>query len=299
MAILIDESTEAIVQGITGREARIRVRTMMRYGTRIVAGVTPGRGGQFVDNIPVSSTVEEARSNHPGINASAIFVPARFARNAAFEAIDAGIKLITLHPERVPYQDMLEVIAYAKQHGAIVIGPNTLGLISPERALLGMIGGSSEVVREWFMPGPVGVISRSGGSTATLCYYLTQKGIGQSTAISVGGDACVGTTWVDLLPLFEQDPETRVVVAFGEVGTSIEVDAAQMLVNKEFTKPLIAYIAGRYARPGVRFGHAGALVGSIYETVENKQKVLKESGAYIVDHLPDIGETVAKVLNSI
>jgi succinyl-CoA synthetase alpha subunit len=296
VAILLNEHTEVVVQGITGREARLRARVMRDYGTRVVAGVTPGRGGQQLGDIPIYDTVEEARAFHPALSASAIFAPARFARSATLEALSAGIRLITLHAERVPHQDMLEIVAHARRCGARVIGPNALGVISPGRALLGMFAGTAEVAREWFMPGPVGVISRSGGSTATLAYYLTKAGIGQSTVVSVGGDAHIGTTWADLLPMFEQDEQTRAVAAFGEIGTEIEAEAADVIRRGGFTKPLVFYIAGRYARPGVRFGHAGALIGSARGTFESKVQALREAGAFFVDHLPDLPGVVAQVL---
>ncbi len=296
MSILVDENTKVIVQGATGREARLRIKLMQSYGTRVVAGVTPGKGGQTAEGVPIYDTVLEALGHHPGINTSAIFVPARAAKVAAFEALDAGIQVITLHPERVPQQDMLEVIAYAQRYGAHVIGPNTIGLISPEKALVGMIGGNPTSAREFFHRGPVGVLSRSGGHTTTLAFYINQAGLGQSTAVGMGGDAFVGTSLREYLALFEQDPETKVVAYFGEIGTTIEEDAADFIDDGGFTKPMIAYVAGRYARPDVRFGHAGAMISRGVGTAQGKQQALREAGVHVVEHFGDIGTATREIL---
>ncbi len=296
MSIFIDENTEVVVQGATGREARLRIKLMQSYGTRVVAGVTPGKGGQTAEGVPIYNTVIEATEHHPGINTSAIFVPAQAAKLAAFEALDAGIGVITLHPERVPHQDMLEVIAFAKQYGAHVIGPNTIGLISPEKALVGMIGGNPVSATEFFHRGPVGVLSRSGGHTTTLAFYINRAGLGQSTAIGMGGDAFVGTTLWEYLELFEQDPETELVAYFGEIGTTVEEDAADFIRGGGFTKPMVAYIAGRYARPDVRFGHAGAMISRGIGTAQGKQQALREAGVHVVEHFGDIGTVTREIL---
>jgi len=296
MAILIDEKTRLIVQGITGREGRLRARFMQEYGTVVVAGVTPGKGGQTVGGLPVYDTVQEACEAHPGINASVILVPARLARDAAREAIDAGIRVITLHPERLPQQDMMEILAYARGKEVQIIGPNTPGLISPGKAVMGMIGGRVDLARTVFRSGPVGVISRSGGSTATVAYYLSRAGLGQSTAVGMGGDALVGMKWVDLLTLFEADPETRAVAAFGEIGTDMEEEAARFIKEGGFTKPLVAYVSGKYAMPGMRFGHAGAIISRGAGTCAGKIEALKDAGVRVVEHLADIGEVMAGVL---
>jgi succinyl-CoA synthetase alpha subunit len=296
MAILVDESTQVLVQGITGREAQIRVRLMKEYGTHVVAGVTPGRGGQTVEGVPVYNSVQEAKEHHPGITVCSVFVPAQAAKTAAFESIDAGIGVITLHPERVPQQDMLEVIAYARRAKARVIGPNTIGLVSPGKCLVGMIGGRSDLAREFFQPGPVGVISRSGGNTTTLAYYLNRVGLGQSTAVGMGGDAFVGTTLIDLLTEFEKDDETEMVAFFGEIGTSVEEDAAEFIKAGGFTKPLVGYVSGRFAQPDVRFGHAGAIVTRGRGTAQAKIEALRGAGARMVDHFGDTGDVALKVL---
>jgi len=296
MAILINENTKVLMQGITGREARIRAKLMLDYGTKLVAGVTPGKGGQEVLGVPVYDTVMEAKELNPEMSVSAIFVPATIAKDAALEAIDAGIKVIVLLPERMPQQDMLEVIAYAKQNEALVIGPNTIGVISPGKSLVGMIGARLDFANEFFIPGVVGVLSRSGGNTTTLCYYLTKAGVGQSTAISVGGDAFIGATWCDLLQLFQDDPETKGVVLYGEIGTSIEEDAAKFILLGKFTKPVVAYVGGKYVKGGMRFGHGGAIISRGVGTVENKLKTLEKAGVYCVEHFSDIGEAAKEII---
>jgi len=296
VAILVDSNTRVVVQGATGREAVLRIRLMQAYGTQVVAGVTPGKGGQDVDGVPIYNTVQEAREQHPEINTSAIFVPARAARVATIEALDAGIPVITLHPERVPQQDMLEVIAYARGRGAYVIGPNSIGLISPGKALVGMIGGNAKSAREFFRPGPVGVLSRSGGNTTTLAYYINEAGLGQTTAIGMGGDAFVGTTLKDFLKLFEADSETEMVAFFGEIGTAMEEEAAVFIREGGFTKPMVAYVAGIHARENVRFGHAGAMIYRGTGSAQGKRNALREAGVRVVEHFGEIGRVAREIL---
>ena len=296
MAILVDRNTRVVVQGATGREAILRIKLMQAYGTQVLAGVTPGKGGQTVEGVPVYDTVLEARDHHPEINTSAIFVPAAAAKLAAMEALDAGVRVITLHPERVAQQDMLEVIEYARRFQGYVIGPNTIGLISPGKALVGMIGGNATCAQEFFRPGQVGVLSRSGGNTTTLAYYINQAGLGQSTAIGMGGDAFVGTALRDFLELFENDPETTMVAYFGEIGTSVEEDAAEFIAQGGFTKPMVAFIAGRFARPNMRFGHAGAMITRGVGTADAKREALRSAGVHIVDHFGEIGQVARGIL---
>lgn len=297
MSILVDENTRVVVQGATGREAILRIKLMQAYGTKVVAGVTPGKGGQAVDGVPVYNTVVEAMDHHPGINTSTIFVPASAAKVGAFEALDAGIKVITLHPERVPQQDMLEVIEYARKRNAYVIGPNTIGAISPGKALVGMIGGNAQSAREFFQQGPVGVLSRSGGNTTTLAFYINRAGLGQTTAIGMGGDAFVGTTLKEFLALFEQDPETKMVAFFGEIGTSMEEDAAEFIREGGFTKPMVAYVSGVYARPDMRFGHAGAMITRGVGTAQSKREAFRRAGVHVVEHFGEIGNIARSMLN--
>jgi succinyl-CoA synthetase alpha subunit len=296
MAILIDEKKSVLIQGITGREGRARAQLMKEYGTNVVAGVTPGRKGEVVHGIPVFDTVEEANENVGPIDVSVIFIPAALVREAAFEALDGGIKLLVIVPDRVPLYDVLEIADKAKERNARFIGPNTLGLISPGRAVLGMIGGRAESARDWFKPGHVGVTSRSGGITSAISYYLGRAGIGQSSIIHVGGDSVVGTPHPDVIRIFEKDDQTKAVVMFGEIGTSQEERVADLIEKGEFTKPLIAFISGAAAKAGTRFSHAGAIVEGGRGTYEGKVERLKAVGAHVVDHFDDIPRVTKEVL---
>jgi succinyl-CoA synthetase alpha subunit len=296
MAILVDQNSEVLIQGITGREATIRAGVMKGYGTKVVCGVTPGRGGVEVNGVPVYNTVEEAVERHPNVSVSCVFVAARLARDAGMEAIEAGVRVVVMIPERLPHQDMLEIIEKARQKNATVLGPNCIGIVSPGKALVGMLGGTPQLANIIFKPGYCGVLSRSGGHTTTTCFYLSQAGVGQTTGIAIGGDAFVGSTFADLLPLFEKDEETLAVAAYGEIGTTIEEDAARLITEGKFTKPFVIYLAGKYMRPDTRFGHAGAIISSGKGTVQEKEKILREAGAYVVDHLGDIGSVVKRAL---
>lgn len=296
MAILVDQNTEVLIQGITGREARIRAGVMKGYGTKVVCGVTPGRGGMKVEGIPVYNTVQEAKEHHPNLSLTCVFVAARLAKLAAFEALEAGIKVVIMIPERLPQQDMLEIIERARLHKATVLGPNAIGIVSPGKAIVGMIGGTPDLARSIFKEGYCGVLSRSGGHTSTVSFYLTEAGVGQSTSIAIGGDAFVGSTFADLLPLFEADEQTKAVAAFGEIGTTIEEDAARLIKSGGFTKPFVVYLAGKYMQEETRFGHAGAIISRGKGTAREKEEVLREAGAYVVDHLGDLGETVKRVV---
>ena len=296
MAILIDETTRVLVQGITGREGRTRAKLMIDYGTQVVAGCTPGRGGQEVLGVAVYDTVEEAWEAAGPIDLSAVFVPAPLVREAALEAIDAGVRTLVLVPDRVPIYDVLEIASAAKSSGARFLGPNTLGLLSPGKAVAGMIGGRAETAREWFKPGPVGVASRSGGITSSIAYYLNQVGIGQTSIIHVGGDAVVGLPHPDVALEFEKDPDTRAIVIFGEIGGTQEERLAELMKAGEVTKPVVAYIGGKAAKEGTRFSHAGAIVEGGRGTHAGKVEALKAAGAHIVDNFGDIPEVTKKVL---
>lgn len=298
MSILINENTEIVIQGITGREAQGTVMLMKGYGSKLVAGVTPGKGGQVVQGIPVYNSVAEAIEYHPKIEVSCVLVPTGQAKLAVFEALDAGIKIVSFIPERVPQHDVLEIIAYSRLKNSLVIGPNSVGIVSPGKSIIGMIGGTVEYARKIFSEGNCGVLSRSGTGAQTVPFYLTIDGIGQSTVLSTGGDAFVGATWCDILELFERDDQTHVVVAFGEIGTTIEESAAQFIREGRFTKPLIVYIAGRHAIPGFRFGHAGAIITRGKGSVASKIEALSDVGAIIVDNLTDISNKVKEQLSS-
>ena len=296
MAILIDKNTRIVIQGMTGREGRLRSAMMAQAGAVIVAGVTPGRGGETANGVPVYDTVTAARRAHPEINASLVIVPSHAAREAAIEAIAAGVQLVCLMPERLPHHDALEVIAHARAVGARVIGPNSPGLLSPGKSILGGLGGRVEMMRIAYKPGRVGIISRSGGNTMTLAYYLMKSGLGISTAIGVGGDAFVGTSWRELLELFEKDSETDAVVAYGEIGGVNEEGAADCIREGNYTKPLVALIGGQHARQGMRFGHAGAIVSAHSGSAQGKIEALRGAGATVLGHLDEIGPATRAAL---
>lgn len=297
MSILIDEKMNVAVQGITGREGKVRTELMVEYGTRVVAGITPGRHGQEICGVPVFDTMQAANAQRGPIDVSVMFIPAARVKPAAREALEAGVKLLVIVPDRVPLWDALEIAALSKTKGARFIGPNTLGLISPGKAVLGMIGGNAKSARDWFKPGPVGVISRSGGITTAISYYLGRAGIGLSTVLHVGGDSIVGTPHPDAVELFQNDEETKAVVMFGEIGSTQEERVADLIEQGKFTKPLIAFIGGAAATSGTRFSHAGAIIEGNRGTHEGKVKRLKTAGAHVVDDFNDIPEVTRKVLN--
>lgn len=299
MSILVDETSRVIIQGITGREGMARTQLMKDYGTNVIAGVTPGRGGQDVCGVPVYDSVSEAWDKHGPIDASVVFIPAALVRNAALEAIAAGVKLLVIVPDRVPIYDVLEIARAAEARGARFVGPNTLGLLSPGKAVLGMIGGRAERAREWFVPGPVGVTSRSGGMTSAISYYLTRAGLGQSTIVHVGGDPIVGTSHPEVVELFERDPATRVVAMFGEIGSTQEERVADLIESGRFTKPLVAYIGGKAAKAGTRFSHAGAIIEGTRGSYANKVERLRAAGADVVEAIADIPARVAARLKEL
>ncbi|HUU85502.1 MAG TPA: CoA-binding protein [Phycisphaerae bacterium] len=297
MAILIDETKRVLVQGITGREGTARTRLMIDFGTQVVAGCTPGKGGQEVLGVPVFDTIEEAREKVGRIDVSVIFVPAALVKSAALEAVAAGIELLVIVPDRVPIHDVMEIAAAAKEAGTRFVGPNTLGVLSVGRAVLGMIGGRAESAREWFKPGRVGVASRSGGMTSSTGYYLSQAGIGLSTLVHVGGDSIVGTPLPDVVELFESDNDTDAVVMFGEIGGTQEERVADLIEHKKYTKPLIAYIGGAAAKEGTRFSHAGAIIEGGRGTHAAKVERLRAVGATVVDAFGDLPQAAKQVLN--
>ncbi|HOV49170.1 MAG TPA: succinate--CoA ligase subunit alpha [Anaerolineae bacterium] len=296
MAILIDQNKRVLVQGITGREGMARAKLMTEYGTQVVAGVTPGRGGERVEDIPVYDTVLEAWEQVGPLDVSVLFIPAPLVKSAALEAVDAGVKLLVIVPDRVPIYDVLSIAARAQAVGARFIGPNTLGVLSPGKAVLGMMGGRASAAKSWFIPGPVGISSRSGGITSSMAYYLAREGIGATTLVHVGGDAVVGMPHPDVMLEFERDPETQAVVMFGEIGTSQEERVADLIEAGAFTKPLIACIGGKAARQGTRFSHAGAIVEGGRGTYEGKVERLREVGATVVDSFMDLPAATKAVL---
>jgi succinyl-CoA synthetase alpha subunit len=270
---------------------------MLGYGTNIVGGVTPGRAGERVHGLPVFDTVKQAMAELGDVLASVLFIPAPLVKDAALEAYAAGVKLLVIVPDRVPLHDVLDLKAAAEDYGAAFLGPNTLGALSPDRWVLGMMGGSAEAAREFFKPGPVGVTSRSGGITSSIAYYLGKAGIGATSIVHVGGDTVVGLPHPEIVRQFQDDPETKVIVMFGEIGTSQEEQVAAMLAEGSVTKPLIAYIGGKGAREGTRFSHAGAIVEAGRGTREGKIEALQKAGATVVgdfDELPSVTSQVLK-----
>lgn len=289
MSILIGKDTRAVVQGITGRQGEFHTEQMLAYGTNIVAGVTPGKGGEWVHGVPVFNTVKKA-VEAKGANCAVIFVPARFAPDAIYEAADAGVPLIVCLTEGIPVLDMIDVRAYLDRKGARLIGPNCPGLLTPltenSGSKIGII--PSSIVK----PGPVGVVSRSGTLTYEVVYALTERGIGQSTCVGIGGDPINGTSFIDVLKMFEDDIETEQVVMIGEIGGDDEERAAAY-ISQHMTKTVTAFIAGRAAPPGRRMGHAGAIVEGGSGTAEGKIEALQAAGVRVAEHPEQIVELIA------
>jgi succinyl-CoA synthetase alpha subunit len=288
MSVLVDAETRVLVQGITGHQGTVHTRQMLAFGSHVVAGVTPGKAGASVEGVPVYDSVREA-VEVTGANASTIFVPAPFAKDALIESVDAGIPLTVIVTEHIPFHDMLTMYHYAAMKGARIIGPNCPGIAAPGKAKVGII---PNVV---FRPGRVGVISRSGTLTYEIVNGIKEQGLGQSTCIGLGGDPVVGTSFVDALPLFESDPDTDVLVMVGEIGGTAEEDAAELL-RTSFTKPVVAYVAGRSAPPGKRMGHAGAIIARGKGTAESKLAALKGAGAEVARFPYEIPDLVASAL---
>ncbi len=289
MSILVDKNTRLIVQGITGREGSFHTTQMIEYGTNVVAGVTPGKGGQWFSTddkkVPVFDTVKEAVAA-TGANASLIFVPARFAVDAIYEAADAGLPLITCLTEHIPVLDMIAARAYLDTLSVRLVGPNCPGLLTPGEAKVGIIPGSIAT------PGSVGVVSKSGTLTYEVIDALTKLGIGQSTCVGIGGDPINGTNFIDVLTLFEEDPATEQIVMIGEIGGNAEEQAAAYIAQ-HVTKPVTSFIAGRTAPPGKRMGHAGAIVEGKSGTAESKVEALRAAGVKVADNPDDIAKIVA------
>ena len=286
MSILVDENTRLLVQGITGNEGSFHTRKCIDYGTKVVAGVTPGKGGASFDGVPVFNGVERA-VNETGANASMIFVPPAFAADAILEAADAGISLVVCITDGIPTLDMVTVMGYLKGKSTRLIGPNCPGIISPGKCKVGIMPGDIH------KPGNASLVSRSGTLTYEAVAQLTEQGIGQSTCIGVGGDPIIGTTFVDVLRLFEQDTETKLVVLIGEIGGTAEQEAADYI--KEMTKPVVAFVAGSSAPPGRRMGHAGAIITGSSGTTAEKIAALSAAGATIAPSPAEIGSVARKV----
>ncbi len=288
MSILITKNTRVLVQGITGKEGLKAAKAMQDYHTQVLCGVTPGKGGQMAENWPVFNSVAEAKAQFPELNATAIYVPPFAAKTAIMEAIDNNIELINIIVERIPIQDTAYCLAAAKEKNIRLIGPSSLGFIVPEIGRMGVVGGPA--VREIFTPGNIGIISRSGSITNELSWQVRQAGLGQSSAVHVGGDLLMGTTYADLLTLFEKDDETKAVIIFGEHGGSYEFEVAELIANKGFTKPLAIFIGGNFANSlpeGMNIGHAGAIVERGKGTTE-KKAALSAVGVRIAERMEDL-----------
>ncbi|MBW1696191.1 MAG: succinate--CoA ligase subunit alpha [Deltaproteobacteria bacterium] len=298
MSILVDENTTVIVQGITGREGSLRTQFMKEYGTKVVAGVTPGRGGQEVHGIPVYDTVKEAIEKHGQVDASVAFIPGPLLKWAVLEAIDAGIKFIVPPVERVPVHDILEMVAVAQKENVRLLGPGSLGIISPGKAVMGWLGGNAEWANILFSPGPVGVISRSGGQSGTVPWVLKVEGLGISTALHIGTEPVLGQSMSDILPLFEEDDQTKAVAVFGEIGGTLEEEAAETVASGKFTKPLVVFIAGAWAPEGMRFSHASSIVERGKGSAQSKIDALTKAGAHVVDSPDEIAPLIKKLINA-
>jgi len=297
MSILINKDTTFIIQGITGREAVSMTRECLNFGSKIVGGVTPGRAGRDIYGVQVYDTVAAITAKSK-VDGSVVCVPPAFTRDAVFEALHEGLKLIVIVTERIPRYEVAQMVELAKQKGARIIGPNCLGILSPGEAKMGGLGGRAEDARKAFSKGPIGVMSRSGGMTTEMCNTLTAAGLGQSTAVSIGGDAIIGSTYSDLMPLFEADQETKGIVIYCEPGGRMEAELARYVVEKKSRLPIVAFMAGRFMdeMPGMRFGHAGTIVEGKADTTAEKIKRMEAAGISVAERIEDIPALVKKRL---
>jgi succinyl-CoA synthetase alpha subunit len=289
MGIIINKSTRAIVQGITGTQGTFHTKLMQEYGTKIVAGTSPGKGGTQTLDVAVYDTVEEAQEKHQA-NASIIFVPAPFAADAAFEAMESGIRTVVIITEHIPIKDAINLMAYAKQTSTTIIGPNTPGIITPGECKLGIM--PSHI----FKQGSVAMVSRSGTLTYEIAASFTRKQLGQSTCLGLGGDPITGLNFIDALEMFEEDPQTKAVVLIGEIGGNQEELAAKYITAEKYSKPVAAFIAGRSAPAGKRMGHAGAIVMGKAGTAESKIESFRNAGVKVAEKPGDVAELVSKLL---
>jgi len=291
VSILVDKSTKVICQGITGEQGTFHTTQMVEYGTNMVGGVTPGKGGTDVNGIPVFNTVDEAVLA-TGADASVIYVPAPFAADAVMEAVDAGVKLVICITEGIPVIDMLKVRKFMEGSPARLVGPNCPGVITPGECKIGIMPGSIHT------PGPIGVVSRSGTLTYEAVFQLTSRGLGQSTCVGIGGDPINGTNFIDVIELFEADPATEAIVMIGEIGGTAEEEASEF-IKRNVTKPVVGYIAGVTAPPGKRMGHAGAIISGGTGTADEKMAAMEDAGIKVTRSPAEIGESVVEVLGKV
>ena len=303
MSILLNRDTTFIVQGITGREAVNLTRECLDYGSKVVGGVTPGRKGREVHGVPVFDTVAQAVEHHGGpIDGSVVTVPPAFTKDAVLEAIENGIELIVVVTERIPRGDVAQMVELAELRGARIIGPNCLGLIVPEVCKMGGIGGPAKDAAKAYAPGPVGVMSRSGGMTTEISSSLTQAGLGVSTAVSIGGDAIIGSTYAELMPYFEADEQTRAIVIYTEPGGRMEAQLAEWVAENDSRLPIVAFMAGKFMddeeMKGMSFGHAGTIVEGVEDTATEKIARLEAAGIRVVERIDEIPDAVKEKLGS-
>ena len=299
MSILINRDTTVIIQGITGREAVSMSRECLDYGSNIVGGVTPGRGGRDVYGIPVYDTVREITAK-THVDGAVVAVPPAFTRDAVLEALDAGVKIVVIVTERIPRFEVAQMVEYAQMKGARIIGPNCLGILSPGEAKMGGLGGRAVDARKAFTKGPVGVMSRSGGMTTEMCNTLTAAGLGQSTAVSIGGDAVIGSTYADLMPLYEADPETKAIAIYSEPGGRMEAELAEWVREHDSRLPIVAFMAGRFMdeMKGMRFGHAGTIVEGKEDTTAEKIARMEAAGISVAERIEEIPVLLRKRLDA-
>jgi len=289
MAILVGRNTRVLVQGITGTQGMFHTKLMLEYGTKIVAGVTPGKGGTSVHGVPVYDTVSEAVDAHR-IDASIVFVPAPFAKDAILEEVDSGLNPIVVITEGIPVRDTMEFLAVARERKTVLIGPNTPGIITADECKLGIMPA------HLFSKGKVGLVSRSGTLTYEIAAGLTKAGLGETTCVGIGGDPIVGLTFIDLLEMFKSDEETKAVALIGEIGGNAEEQAADYIKRTSYPKPVAAYIAGRTAPPGKRMGHAGAIISGRSGTAESKIKALQDAGVHVAEKPTDVARLLTNLL---
>jgi succinyl-CoA synthetase alpha subunit len=296
VSILISRDTSFIVQGITGREAVNLTRENLDYGARIVGGVTPGRAGRDVYGVPVYDCVRDVVAKHGPVDGSVISVPPGFTKDAAFEAIENDVKLLVIVTENIPRRDVAEMVELADLRGARIIGPNCLGIISPGEVKMGGVGGPAANTRQAYTKGPIGVMSRSGGMTTEIASTLTAAGLGQSTCVSIGGDAIIGTTYAELMPLFEADPETKAIAIYSEPGGRMEAELAEWITANRSRLPIVAFMAGRFMdeMKGMRFGHAGTIVEGKEDTTAEKIARMEAAGISVAERIEEIPELLRK-----